>query len=166
VGFYFWQVFVFRVLFFCFENFLTILVWNNNKITENDVHMVWVKKQVIMCWFVTFASFRAKWRKLVSVIVLSCIDVKQQQNDRKLCAKDLGEKCSHLRLVVIPKIMCKRFGWKLWLFGFGFYFWQVFVFRVLFFCFEHFLTILVGNNNKMTENYVHMVWVQKQVIMC
>jgi len=29
-------------------------------------------------------------------------------------------------------------------------FWQVFVFRVLFFCFEHFLTILMGNNNKMT----------------
>ena len=33
-------------------------------------------------------------------------------------------------------------------------FWQVFVFRALFFCFEHFLTILMGNNNKMTENHV------------
>jgi len=28
--------------------------------TENDVHMVWVQKQVIMCWFVTFGSFRVK----------------------------------------------------------------------------------------------------------
>jgi len=27
--------------------------------TKNDVRMVWVKKQVIMCWFVTFGSFRA-----------------------------------------------------------------------------------------------------------
>jgi len=26
--------------------------------TENDVHMVWVQKQVIICWFVTFGSFR------------------------------------------------------------------------------------------------------------
>jgi len=33
---------------------------NNNKMTENDVWMVWVQKQVIMCWFVTFGSFRAK----------------------------------------------------------------------------------------------------------
>jgi len=39
--------------------------------------------------------------------------VKQQQYDRKLCANDLGEKHSHLGLVFIPKIMCKRFGWKL-----------------------------------------------------
>jgi len=27
--------------------------------TENDVHMVWMQKQFIMCWFVTFRSFRA-----------------------------------------------------------------------------------------------------------
>jgi len=27
---------------------------------ENDVHMVWVQKQVIMCRFVSFESFRAK----------------------------------------------------------------------------------------------------------
>jgi len=27
--------------------------------TENDVHMVWVEKQAIMCWFVTFGSFCA-----------------------------------------------------------------------------------------------------------
>jgi len=32
---------------------------NNNKMTENDVQMVRVEKQVIMCWFVTFGSFRA-----------------------------------------------------------------------------------------------------------
>jgi len=50
--------------------------------TENDVHMVWVQKQVIMWWFVTFGSFHAKLPKLVSVIFWSCIDVKQQQNDR------------------------------------------------------------------------------------
>jgi len=80
---------------------------------ENHVHVVWVQKQVIMCWFVTFGSFRAKWPKLVSVIFLSCIDVKQQQNDRKLCAKDLGEKRIDLGMAFIPKIMCKRFGWKL-----------------------------------------------------
>jgi len=28
--------------------------------TENDVNMVWVQKQVIVCWFVTFGSFRGK----------------------------------------------------------------------------------------------------------
>jgi len=43
---------------------------------------------------------------------------------------------------------------------------QVFVFRVLFFCFEYFSTILIGNNNKLTENLVQMVWMQKEVIMC
>jgi len=55
-------------MFFCFEHFLTILVENNNKMTENDVHMVWVQKQVIMWWFVTFGSFRAKLPKLVTII--------------------------------------------------------------------------------------------------
>jgi len=59
VGFYFWQVFVFRILFICFEHFLTILVGNNNKMTEKNVYIVWVQKQVIMCSFVTFGSFRA-----------------------------------------------------------------------------------------------------------
>jgi len=33
---------------------------NNKKMTENDLDMVWVQKQVIMCWFVAFGSFRAK----------------------------------------------------------------------------------------------------------
>ena len=60
--------------------------------------------------------------------------------------KILGQKCTYLGLVSILG--------------------RVLVFRVLFFCSEHFLTILVGNNNKMTENHVHMVWVQKQVVLC
>jgi len=32
---------------------------NNNKMTKNDLQMVWVQKEVIMCWFVSFGSFRA-----------------------------------------------------------------------------------------------------------
>jgi len=36
-----------------------MLMGNNNKMTENDVSMVWGQKQVIMCWFVNFASFLA-----------------------------------------------------------------------------------------------------------
>jgi len=59
VDFYFWQVFIFRVLFICFEHFLTILVEKSNKMTKNDVRMVCVQTQVVMCWFVTFASVRA-----------------------------------------------------------------------------------------------------------
>jgi len=55
--------------------------------TENDVHKLWVQKQVIMCWIVTFGSFRAKWPKLVTIIFFSCIDVKQQQNDRNYVQK-------------------------------------------------------------------------------
>jgi len=69
--------------------------------TENDVQIVRVEKQVIMCWFVTFGRFHAKWIKLSTVIFLSRIDGKQQQHDRKLYAKDLGEKCSYLGLVSI-----------------------------------------------------------------
>jgi len=70
---------------------------------------------------------------------LSCIDEKQQQNDRKLYANDLGEKRSHLGLVFIPKIMGKRFGKNysyLWLVSIfdrfsylgscSFFFWAVF----------------------------------------
>jgi len=41
--------------------------------TENDVRLVWVQKQVIMCWFVTFTSLRAKWLKLLAVIFFSRI---------------------------------------------------------------------------------------------
>jgi len=48
--------------------------------------MVWVQKQVIKCWFVTFASFRVKRAKILTVIFFRRIDGKQQQNDRKLCA--------------------------------------------------------------------------------
>jgi len=51
---------VFRVAYFCSEKILTIFMGNDNKMTENDVQMVRVQKQVIMCWFVTFGSFRAK----------------------------------------------------------------------------------------------------------
>jgi len=57
--------------------FLTMLMRNNNKITENDVRMGWVQKQVLMCWFVTFANFRVKWLKLLTIIFLSHIDGKQ-----------------------------------------------------------------------------------------
>jgi len=28
--------------------------------SKNNVRMIWVQKEVIMCWFVPFASFRAK----------------------------------------------------------------------------------------------------------
>jgi len=69
--------------------------------TENHVSMVWVQKQVIMCWFENIASFRANWLKLLTVILISRIDGKQQQNDQKLCAKDSGKKCGYLRLVSI-----------------------------------------------------------------
>jgi len=69
--------------------------------TENDLQMGWVQKQVMMSWFVTFANFGAKWLKLLTVICLGRIDEKQQQNDQKLCEKDLGEKCSYLVSVSI-----------------------------------------------------------------
>jgi len=101
VRFHFWQLFVFRVLYFCYEYFLTILIGNNNKMSEDDVSMVWVQKQVIMCWFVNFENFRANWLKLLTVIFINRIDGKQQQNDRDLCAKVLCQKCSYLRLVSI-----------------------------------------------------------------
>ena len=51
---------MFRVMYIYSERFLTILIGNNKKMSENNVRMVWVQKEVIMCWFVTFASFRAK----------------------------------------------------------------------------------------------------------
>jgi len=41
---------------------------NNNKMSKNDVSMVLVQQQVIMSWFVNFASFRANWLKLLTVI--------------------------------------------------------------------------------------------------
>jgi len=63
--------------------------------------MVWVEKQVIKYWFGSFASFHAKWHKLLTVMFLSRIDGKQQQNDRKLYVKDFGEKCSYPVLVSI-----------------------------------------------------------------
>jgi len=74
---------------------------NHSKMIENDLCMVWVQKEVIKCWFVPFSSFCVKWLKLLTVIFLSRIEGKQQQNDRKLCAKDLGEKCGYVGLVSI-----------------------------------------------------------------
>jgi len=65
------------------------------------MRMVFIQQEVIMCWFVIFVSFRGKWLKLLNIIFLSRIDGKQQQNDRKLCAKDVGEKWSYLGLVSI-----------------------------------------------------------------
>jgi len=46
----------------------------------------------------------------VTVIFLSCIDVKQQQNDRKLCGKDSGEKRSHHGLIfMFDRFLCRRY---------------------------------------------------------
>jgi len=39
------------------------------------MRMVFVQQQVIMCWFVIFASCRGKWLKLLTIIFLSRIDV-------------------------------------------------------------------------------------------
>jgi len=54
-----------------------------------------------MSWFVTYGSFRAESPELLTGIFFSRIDRKEQQNDRILCAKDYGEKCSYLGLVSI-----------------------------------------------------------------
>jgi len=40
--------------------------------------MVWVQKQVIVCWLVTFGSFRAYRPELLTEIFFSRIDEKQQ----------------------------------------------------------------------------------------
>jgi len=80
---------------------LTILIGNKNKMTENDVRMGWVQKQVMMWLFVTIETFPAKWLKLLTVICFSRIDGKQEQNDQKLCGKDFGQKRSYLGLVTI-----------------------------------------------------------------
>jgi len=64
--------------------------------TENDMRIVFVQQQVIMCWFVVFASFRGKWLKLLTIL---------------------------------------------------------------------FLSLLMGNNNKMTENYMQKIWVKNEVIL-
>jgi len=45
--------------------------------TENHVQMVWGQKEVIVCWFVTFPSFRAKWSKFFTDIFFSHSDGKQ-----------------------------------------------------------------------------------------
>jgi len=69
--------------------------------TENDVRMGWVQKQVMMWLFVTIETFPAKCLKLLSIIFLSRIDWKQEQNDQNLCEKDLSRKCSYLGWVSI-----------------------------------------------------------------
>ena len=101
---------MFRVLYAFSEHFFTILMGNNNKLTENDVRIVWVQKQVIMCCFANYASFHDNRLKLSTVIFISRIDAKQQQqNDQKLCAKDLGEKCSYLGLdSIFGRFSCLR----------------------------------------------------------
>jgi len=86
---------------FSSKHFSTILTGNNNKMSKNDVRVVWVQKQVIMCWFLTFGSFRVKLSKHLTDLFLSRIDRKQQHIELKLCAKDLGEKCNNLGLVSI-----------------------------------------------------------------
>jgi len=60
-----------------------------------------VQNQIIKCSFVTFASFRVKCPKLLTIIFLSRIEGKKQKNDEKLCAKDLGKKYSYLVSVSI-----------------------------------------------------------------
>ena len=63
--------------------------------------------------------------------------MQQQQNDQKLCAKDLGEKCSHLGLVLIfHRFLCRRYCTLVT---------------------SIFLTILMENNIKMTKNNVRMI---------
>ena len=62
---------MFRVIYICSECFFTILMVNNKKKCQNNVRMVWAQKEVIMCCFVTFASFRVKIPKLFIVIFLS-----------------------------------------------------------------------------------------------
>jgi len=48
-----------KVLYFGYKKFLTVLMENNNKMTKNDEQIVCVQKEVVMCWFVTFETFRA-----------------------------------------------------------------------------------------------------------
>jgi len=43
----FWQLFVFTVVYFCSDHFLTVLMANNNKMTEHDVSKDRVLKQVL-----------------------------------------------------------------------------------------------------------------------
>ena len=50
----------------------------------------------------------------MTVIFLSCIDVKQQQNDRKLCGKDLGENVVILAWFSLLTGFCAE-GTVLWL---------------------------------------------------
>jgi len=66
----------------------------------------------------------------------------------------------------MTEIMCKIFGWKTESSSVRFHFWQIFVQKVLYFGYKHFLTVLMENNNQMTKNYEQIVWVQKEIMMC
>ena len=55
--------------------------------TKNIVRMVWVHKQVIVCWFVTFGSFRAQRPELLAGIFLNRIDRIQQRNGENYVQK-------------------------------------------------------------------------------
>jgi len=61
---------------------------NKNKMTQNDVRIGWVQKQVMMCWFVTSATFCSKWLKLLTIyflVVLMGNNIKMTENLQKKC---------------------------------------------------------------------------------
>jgi len=74
---------------------------------ENDVHMVWVQKQVIICWFVSFGVFVDKdlnfWTEYFSVVFMENNNKMTENNVQKIWVKN----------VVI-------WGWFLFLAGFRF----------------------------------------------
>jgi len=78
---------------------------NNNKMTKNDVWMVWVQKQVIMCWVVTFRSFRAQRAELLTGIFFSCID----ENNNKMTE-------NYVQKIWVENVVI--LGWFLYLTGF------------------------------------------------
>jgi len=70
-----------------------------------------VQKQVIMCGFITFESFRATSPKFVTVMLYLCETTTKWP---KLGTKDLSEKRSHLRFIFIFDRVCAE-GSVLWL---------------------------------------------------
>jgi len=73
---------------------------NNHKSTQKKrCSEVWGQNQVILGWFASLANFCIKSHEILTKTLLSCIDAKQQQNDRNLCEEYLGAKLSHLGLV-------------------------------------------------------------------
>jgi len=61
--------------------------------TENNLQMVWVQKEVIMCWFVTFASFRANdlnfWPLYFWVVVMGNNNKMIENYVRKIWVKNV-----------------------------------------------------------------------------